>query len=311
MHAPSRSLPTPRPTCPSRPAAARDRGRPADRGTRRPGAGGGHGDLRPLPGDALRERRPVTTSRPSPEMFARAYRAAAEAGADRDRLPAPVGGVLRHVRRRTARRQGGTRAGAGGRHGGRRDGPGLLRPGGGGDAPEAGGTLDEAVAAAEKRAEGTSALFYVDTLDYLRRGGRIGAAQALLGSALAFKPLLDWRTAVSACWRRCGRHPRPSPGLRRSWWSGPVTRPWTSPYTTSPRRAGRAARRAPPRTGSWPAGTHVSEVGAVIGAHTGPGLLGAVRLTQMSERVIHNPPVFHGNSARSTAVGRAAYRRLA
>jgi DegV family protein with EDD domain len=32
--------------------------------------------------------------------------------------------------------------------------------------------------------------FYVDSLDYLRRGGRIGAAAALLGSALAMKPLL-------------------------------------------------------------------------------------------------------------------------
>ena len=33
-------------------------------------------------------------------------------------------------------------------------------------------------------------LFTVDTLEYLRRGGRIGAAAALLGSALAVKPLL-------------------------------------------------------------------------------------------------------------------------
>ena len=59
------------------------------------------------------------------------------------------------------------------------------------EAAEAGGTVDEAVTAAEKRAAGTSAYFYVDTLDYLRRGGRIGAAQALLGSALAVKPLLQ------------------------------------------------------------------------------------------------------------------------
>jgi DegV family protein with EDD domain len=33
-------------------------------------------------------------------------------------------------------------------------------------------------------------VFYVDTLEHLRRGGRIGAASALLGSALAIKPLL-------------------------------------------------------------------------------------------------------------------------
>ncbi|NEE42874.1 DegV family EDD domain-containing protein, partial [Streptomyces sp. SID7982] len=59
------------------------------------------------------------------------------------------------------------------------------------EAAEAGGGLDEAVSAAEKRAAGTSAYFYVDTLDYLRRGGRIGTAQALLGSALAVKPILE------------------------------------------------------------------------------------------------------------------------
>ena len=34
-------------------------------------------------------------------------------------------------------------------------------------------------------------LFYVDTLEHLRRGGRIGAASALLGSALAIKPMLS------------------------------------------------------------------------------------------------------------------------
>lgn len=59
------------------------------------------------------------------------------------------------------------------------------------EAAESGGSSDEIVAAAEKRASDTSAYFYVDTLDYLRRGGRIGAAQALLGSALAVKPLLQ------------------------------------------------------------------------------------------------------------------------
>jgi len=53
-----------------------------------------------------------------------------------------------------------------------------------------GATLDEVTAAAEKRVAAASAVFYVDTLEYLRRGGRIGAAAAFLGSALAIKPLL-------------------------------------------------------------------------------------------------------------------------
>ncbi len=41
-----------------------------------------------------------------------------------------------------------------------------------------------------KRLEHSAELIYVDTLEYLRKGGRIGAASALLGSALSLKPLL-------------------------------------------------------------------------------------------------------------------------
>jgi DegV family protein with EDD domain len=45
-------------------------------------------------------------------------------------------------------------------------------------------------AIAGARARAATVIFYVDTLEHLRRGGRIGAASALLGSALAIKPLL-------------------------------------------------------------------------------------------------------------------------
>jgi DegV family protein with EDD domain len=49
----------------------------------------------------------------------------------------------------------------------------------------------KAVAAiASSRAQAATVIFYVDNLEHLRRGGRIGAASALLGSALAIKPLL-------------------------------------------------------------------------------------------------------------------------
>lgn len=44
---------------------------------------------------------------------------------------------------------------------------------------------------AMRRASGATVLFYVHSLDHLRRGGRIGAASALLGSAFAIKPLLS------------------------------------------------------------------------------------------------------------------------
>ena len=45
-------------------------------------------------------------------------------------------------------------------------------------------------AAAKAAAERTHTLFYVDTLEFLRRGGRISAASALLGTALSVKPIL-------------------------------------------------------------------------------------------------------------------------
>src|SRR3712207_5327279 len=53
--------------------------------------------------------------------------------------------------------------------------------------------IDAVVAAARRTAEVTRVFFVVDTLEHLRRGGRIGPAAAFLGSALAVKPLLHVR----------------------------------------------------------------------------------------------------------------------
>lgn len=58
------------------------------------------------------------------------------------------------------------------------------------DAIAKGASAQEAARSAIARAEAARSFFYVDTLEYLRRGGRIGTAAALLGSALAVKPLL-------------------------------------------------------------------------------------------------------------------------
>lgn len=55
---------------------------------------------------------------------------------------------------------------------------------------QAGGDVNRVLSAAQHTVRRSSELFYVDTLEYLRRGGRIGRAAALLGSALAMKPLL-------------------------------------------------------------------------------------------------------------------------
>jgi DegV family protein with EDD domain len=57
-------------------------------------------------------------------------------------------------------------------------------------AAAAGAQVERVIEAAERRFTTGSELIYVDTLEYLRRGGRIGAASAMLGTALSIKPLL-------------------------------------------------------------------------------------------------------------------------
>ncbi|GGS81999.1 DegV domain-containing protein [Streptomyces tanashiensis] len=226
--------------------------------------------------EALQKRRSVTTSRPSPEVFAEAYRQAAEAGAQGVvslHLSAEVSGTydaavlaakdaplpVRVVDTRMVGMALGFCA--------------LAAA----EVAEAGGSLDEAVAAAEKRASETSAYFYVDTLDYLRRGGRIGAAQALLGSALAVKPLLELdggrielrekvRTASKAIARL------EEIAVERAG-SGSVD--IAVHHLSAPERAAALADRLRERVPGIEE-LQVSEVGAVIGAHTGPGLLAVV-----------------------------------
>ena len=141
---------------------------------------------------ALRRWTPVTTSRPSPASLLAAYRRLAEAGAEEV--------VSVHLSGQMSGTCAGARLAA-------RNAPvpvhvvdsGLLAMGLGYTALAAAHAADagldgEAVAAAAlDHAARVAVFFYVDTLEHLRRGGRIGAAQALLGSALAVKPLLHLR----------------------------------------------------------------------------------------------------------------------
>ena len=60
-----------------------------------------------------------------------------------------------------------------------------------------GATLDGVVDAVEKGRESLDIWFCLDTLEYLRKGGRIGAAQAMVGTALKIKPLLTFGTEIA------------------------------------------------------------------------------------------------------------------
>jgi DegV family protein with EDD domain len=63
-------------------------------------------------------------------------------------------------------------------------------------AAEEGADAGAVVAAVAHARESLDIWFALDTLEYLRRGGRIGAAQALLGSALKIKPILTFGTEI-------------------------------------------------------------------------------------------------------------------
>ena len=64
-------------------------------------------------------------------------------------------------------------------------------------AAEGGATLDDVIEMVDKTRHGLEMWFCLDTLEYLRKGGRIGAAQALVGSALKIKPILTFGTEIT------------------------------------------------------------------------------------------------------------------
>ncbi|MFJ8631362.1 DegV family protein [Streptomyces sp. NPDC093568] len=225
---------------------------------------------------ALQKRRPVTTSRPSPEVFAEHYRKVAEAGA--------TGIVSLHLSAELSGTYDAAVLAA-------REAPVPVRVVDTGmvamalgfcalaaaESAETGGTVDEAVTAAEKRAGATAAYFYVDTLDYLRRGGRIGAAQALLGSALAVKPLLQLEGGRIGPLEKVRTASKAIARLEEiaADRAGSTQVDIAVHHLAAPDRASALADRLRARVPGL-ADLHVSEVGAVIGAHTGPGLLGVV-----------------------------------
>ncbi|GAB2746062.1 DegV family protein [Kitasatospora kifunensis] len=226
--------------------------------------------------EALRAKQRLTTSRPNPETFAAAYRAAAESGAKAVlsiHLSAELSGTAEAARLAAAQAPIPVEV-VDSRLVGMALGYAVLAAA---EAREAGLEPAEVAAAAVRRAAETRAFFYVDTLEHLRRGGRIGTARALLGSALAVKPLLHLtggrieplekvRTASRAIARleeiaveRAGQ--------------GEVD--ITVHHLAAEERAEPLAQRLRERVpGVREMG--VLEVGAVIGAHVGPGLLAVV-----------------------------------
>ncbi len=115
--------------------------------------------------------------------------------------------------------------------------------------------------------------FCVDTLEYLRRGGRVGKAQAWIGSTLQIKPILSLeheivpvervRTSKRAFERMVGY----AQELRDAGANG-----WVVQHIQAVEKAERLMDRCRDIFGCEP--VFASEVGPVIGTYTGPGMIG-------------------------------------
>ena len=221
---------------------------------------------------ALREWGVVTTSRPSPERFAAAYLAAAEAGATAvvsahlsgemsgtydsallasKEAPIPVTVI---DTRSVAMAMGFA----------------VLS---GATAAMAGADAEAVADVIRRRASTGSALFYVDTLDYLRRGGRIGAAQALLGQALAVKPILELVDGRVTPLEKVRTTSKALARLEELVIERAAARPCDIAvhHLDAVARAETLAGHLVARMSD--SRVLVSEVGAVVGAHVGPGMV--------------------------------------
>jgi DegV family protein with EDD domain len=140
-------------------------------------------------------------------------------------------------------------------------------------AAQRGEDVDGVERAARECRESLKIWFAIDTLEYLRRGGRIGMASAWIGSTLKIKPILSVesemvpiervRTSGKAFERMVdyarGRHADGADA-------------WVVQHIQARDQAERLADTCREMFGNEP--VWVGEVGPVLGVHTGPGLLG-------------------------------------
>ena len=226
--------------------------------------------------EALREFRPVSTSRPSPSVMLEVYERVAREGATEVvsiHLSGDMSGTFESAQL-AAREASIPVTAVDTRQVGLATGYAVLAAV---DVLDSGGSGKEAVEAARHRAATTSSLFYVDTLEYLRRGGRIGAAAALFGGALAVKPLLTIENGVVATQEKVRTAARALSRLEELAVAAADDQRVDVgvAHLASPDRAGQLAGRLGERLADNLSGREVwcGELGAVLGAHVGPGML--------------------------------------
>jgi DegV family protein with EDD domain len=231
---------------------------------------------------ALKEFMPVSTSRPAPEAFADVYERLAVEGHEAIvsvHLSRQVSGTCESAELAAKRVDIPVRVVDTGLVG---IGTGLAARAAALAAAE-GVEVDDVAQTAVEQAEATTSLIYVDTLEHLRRGGRVGNAAALMGSALAVKLLLhidDGRIVplekVRTSSRALARIETRAIGAAVELGTRPVA--VVVQHLGSDARAEALAANLHARLidHGVQALLSVGEVGAVIGAHVGPGMVAVV-----------------------------------
>lgn len=226
---------------------------------------------------ALSARAAVSTSQPTPGEFAAVYRELFEAGATgivSIHLAAGLSGTFGCAELAAAQVDGPVEVIDSGSTGMGLGFVALAAAAAASDGFDISGVRETAATAIEN----ISTFFYVDTLEHLRRGGRITAVSALLGTALAVKPLLEVvsgkivlrdkvRTAARALDRLVAL-------ACEAAGSGPVE--LAVHHLAATGRASFLADALRERLGDRVESIYTSEVGAVVAAHVGPGLAGVV-----------------------------------
>jgi len=135
-----------------------------------------------------------------------------------------------------------------------------------------GKSVAETVAQAEGAREGLQTWIMVDTLEYLRKGGRIGSAQAMIGGALKIKPIITLEETVKPVdkVRTQGRAVQYLKDKAVEIAAGGETT-WTVQHSASPELAAELAEHC--REVFQCEGAFLDEMSAVLGIHAGPGML--------------------------------------
>ncbi|HEY5142845.1 MAG TPA: DegV family protein [Solirubrobacteraceae bacterium] len=141
-------------------------------------------------------------------------------------------------------------------------------------AAESGADVEQVAERTRRATEEMKIWFAVDTLEYFRRGGRIGRAQAWIGGALSVKPILSFSDGILEPIERVRTRRRAVERLlehlreRRS--DGATA--WVVQHIQAPEHAALLVEGGREIFGSEP--LLVTEVGPVLGTYAGPGMLG-------------------------------------